>query len=237
VTTFSQMVDAIIRETKRPDMLQEIAGYLNATIRDVHMEPERGNAITFWDNLREIQFAATSQDRQTWDLPRPEVFQTELCVRFDSQFTRDGKQVFARKVTPGAGMDSFDYYYYRGGPTFAFGGRIGYGGVGSLVSVAWFEFPRALKYYPVATRDVTWDEETGWAYGPGIITPEQQIAAQARHSNWLLDRWAETLKEGLRAKVYKRLSDETRQRTSYSLFMQQRQGLVTSEQADLGGPY
>jgi hypothetical protein len=48
-------------------------------------------------------------------------------------------------------------------------------------------------------------------------------------------RWSDVLREGLRAKVYKRISDQLRAQTSYSLYSQLRQGLFTSEVAELQG--
>ncbi len=50
-------------------------------------------------------------------------------------------------------------------------------------------------------------------------------------------RWSMVVEEGLRAKIYKRISDTERARTAYSLYAQQRQGLITSERADNGGAW
>jgi hypothetical protein len=235
MTTFSQLVDKVVLETSRPDMLSQIADYLNQTIREIHAEPERGKVYFYESNYREAQVTAASETGLTWTIPNVAIFQKELCVRFDNQWSRDGEPVYAEKMTPGPNMHRKDYFYYRGADSLIFGGRIGYGGLNAKVSIAYYEYPKGLKYYALADRPATYDYEAGWTYGAGIVTPEQQLAAQERVSNWVLLRWEQVLLEGLRAKVYKRTGDETRQRTCYSMFMQLRNLLVSSEAGDAGG--
>jgi hypothetical protein len=48
-------------------------------------------------------------------------------------------------------------------------------------------------------------------------------------------RWSDVISEGVRAKLFKRVSDTERARNCYSLYGQLRQGLMTSEVADVGG--
>ena len=45
MTTFSQLVDSVVSETKRPDLVSEIATYLNQTIREVHFSADRNAAL------------------------------------------------------------------------------------------------------------------------------------------------------------------------------------------------
>ena len=84
----------------------------------------------------------------------------------------------------------------------------------------------------MADRLVTWNEEDQvFEYDPSLNTPELQEAALAKVSNWILNRWEDTVAEGLRAKVYKRTSDTERARTCYSMFQSMRSGMWTSENA------
>lgn len=228
MTTFSQLVDDIVRETRRPDLSADIADYLNQTIRELHFTPERGAVIHYRENLRELQLTANSDTSFGWDIPRPALFQSMQAVRYDSIYDRNGNHIYASEESPGRNLVNKTWFYYRAGGRFNFSG---YGASGSLVSLAYYEYPRALKYYASANRPATWDMEAmAFAYGTGWdATDELKLDARNLTSNWLLVRWRDVVAEGLKAKVYKRASDDARARTSYSLYSQLRTGLFTSE--------
>ena len=233
MTTFSQMVDEAVYESKRPDMRTEIATYLNQTIREVHFRPDVNAPLTYRDNFKEARLVADRDEGLTFDLPNPATFQRIAGVRYATVFTRSGEPVWATEKVPGPGIRAEDYFFYRIGSSLIFAN---YGGAGSIVDLGWFEFPNRLKYEPTQlNRTATYDDYDGWTYRADINTPELQRLARERTSNWLLLRWHDVLMEGVRAKIYKRVSDEVRQRTSYSLFQQLRQGLWISETAELGG--
>lgn len=237
MTTFSQMVDKLSDETNRPDLRSTIDSYLNQTIRELHFDPKSGSVVFFSENYREVAITVDSLDRQTWQVPNPPLFQSEAAVRFDNSFV-DGRRAYAQRVVPGPKMEQEDYYYYRAGTTFVFGGVAGYGAVGSTIAMAYFEYPPGLKYSISGTRPAIYDIEAGWTYATDYdINDETRLAAQALTTNWLLMRWYMVIEEGLRAKIYKRLADQQRAATSYSLYMQLRQGLYTSEIADVSGYY
>lgn len=239
MTTFSQLVDEMVTETRRPDLRSEIATYLNQTIREVHFEPSRGNVVFYVANRREIEITAASDESEVWDIPNPATFQGVEAVRFASM-NHLGRLPWAKGVNPGSIMAVEPFYWYRAGSQLAFGGTIGYGGIGGKIQLSYFEYPRALKYRTAELREAVYDVDSGWTYNTVDSvdygsTDELKLEAQEKTTNWLLLRWADVLREGLRAKVYKRLSDEGRQRTSYSLYQQLRQGLFTSEVAELVG--
>jgi hypothetical protein len=213
-----------------------MAGYLNQTIRELHFEPTGGSVVFYEGNSKEQLVTATSQERQVWELPRPALFQGLAAVRYDRMWDGRGNQVYARQRQPGPRLETEDYCYYRVGQSFVFGGKCGYGGVGATISLFYFEYPRSLIYYAANERPATWNPESfTWSYLPAYDSNEEQRAlARELVSNWLIQRWEAVLEEGLRAKIYKRLSDDVRQRTSYSLYSQLRQGLYTSEIADVG---
>lgn len=234
MTTFSQMIDSMVAETKRPDMRSEFASWLNQTIRECHFEPERGNVVFLRPNYREERVVADADDAYSWPIPNVATWQGVAAVRFDNVWDR-GRQTFAQEVYAGRAAGLVTHAYQVAGDRIFFKG---YGGLNAALSLAWYEYPPALKYYSADARPASYDLADGWTYHADFdVDDETRTDARIRTSNWLLMRWSMVLEEGLRAKVYKRLSDETRQRTSYSLYSQQRQGLITSERADLGGAW
>lgn len=230
--TFSQMVDAMVSETKRPDLVSEIARYVNQTIRELHFSGDRNAVIFYEENYREATITATSETNQTWDIPDPTIFQKMAAVRYSDVFDRNGDVIWAKPTTPGRHLNQLDYFFYRAGGSFAFAG---YGGINSHIDLSWYEFPKSLTFKSVAARPASFDIETGWTYADGINTDELKAAAQLLTTNWLLMRWNDVVAEGVRAKVYKRLSDTERARTCYSMYGSLRQGLWTSETAQLIG--
>lgn len=230
--TFSQMVDEMVSETKRPDLVSEIARYLNQTIREVHFSEDRGAILFFAENFREELITAGVESGLTWDIPEPTQFQKMQGVKYNSVFDDDSNAQWARETTPGRHLNSLSRFYYRAGNTFVFAG---YGGLNAQVSLGWYEFPRSLKYKAAGARPAEYDIESGWTYLDPMWTDEQKEGARELSTNWLLMRWSDIISEGLRAKVYKRLSDDTRARTCYSSYQALRHGLWTSETAELYG--
>lgn len=228
--TFSQMVDEMVSETKRPDLASEIARYVNQTIREVHFDPERNAALFFPENLREKQIVATSEYGQVWEIPNPQSFQQMLGVMLPAIQDRNGKAIWSKETSPGRHLGDLDYFHYRVGGSYVFSG---YGGIGGIISLAYYEFPRSLKYYSEATRPAQYDMENGWSYADGVNTPELEEAARVLTSNWLLLRWSDVISEGVRAKLYKRISDTERARVCYSMYKGLCKGLWTSETAVL----
>lgn len=232
MTTFSQLVDSVLAETSRLDLQAHAISYLRQTIRECHLDPERNTAIFMWPNYAEAQLTADEDSAFSWQIPDTTRFQGEQMVRFDSVW-EDGKQVFATPLIPGYGGNLQRYAYQKVGDRIIFSG---YGQTGGIISLAYYQFPPALKYYSVATRPASWDEVDGYTYHADYnTTDELKEEARLLTTNWLLERWDMVLEEGLRAKIYKRLSDTERARTSYSLYMSLRLGLQNSEQADLAG--
>jgi hypothetical protein len=238
MTTFSQLVDEMVIETRRPDLRSEIATYLNQTMREVHFEPSRGNVVMYPENRKEDEITATVDSAQIWDIPNPATFQALEAVRFASLGM--GKYEYAVERRPGPSLQQVPYYYYRSGSSFVFGGVLGYGGIGGKIQLSWFEYVASLKYRITGERPATYDPESGWSYFTVNsvnydLDAASRVLARSLVSNWILLRWSDVLREGLRAKVYKRLSDQLRAQTSYSLYSQLRQGFFTSEAAELQG--
>lgn len=233
MTTFSQLINKMVAETRQKHLIPEITSYLNQTIRELHTDPVR-NAVVFYPaNMKEAQITATLDQGQTWTVPNPSKFQQLRAARYDSVYDDRGKPEWPPELKPGRIMKDICAYYYRVGNTYVFSG---YGGAGGIVSLAYYEFPGVLRYYASGAEPATYDEIDGWTYRSDIGTDDaSRLVAQNLVSNWLLLRWPMVVEEGVRAKVYKRLSDDGRARTSFSMFTQQRNGVYTGDSAELGG--
>ena len=234
MSTFSQLIDDVIQEQKRPDMLSLAASYLNQTIREVHFRADTGSILHFLSNFHELQVTASSESGYAWNIPDPAIFQGLTQVQYaDVWDAATDSPAWSRETQPSRTLNTDRPYHYRVGQSFVFSG---YGGVNKRINLGFFLYPRRLKYKALAQRLVTYDEYLGYTFAPSITTPEQEAAAMEQETNWLIQRWYDVLAEGLRAKILKRTGDEVRGRTSYSLFNTLRQGLWTAEVADLGGP-
>lgn len=229
--TLSQLVDDVAAEVVRPDMIVEITRFVNQTIREAHFSPDRKAATLFKGNFRESQLTASVETGFTWDVPNPATFQVMAGVQYPGTFDSNGYAVWPREITPGPHLRQKDYYYYRVADTFAFSG---YNGVDALVNVGYYEFPASLKYYAEDARPAVYDPVDGWTYHDDFDdTDELKETARNLVTNWLLLRWSDVISEGVRAKVYKRVSDTERARLCYSAYESLRQGLWTSETMQL----
>lgn len=224
-TTFSQLVDKMVQETLRPELRVQVASYLNQAIREVHFDPQTNGAMKFKDNFTELSLTAGVESGFTWEIANPDRFQAMQVVQYPNVYV-DDKESFPEELVPSRGMVGKTRFYYRASGVYVFKG---YGGVNGIVNLGFYEYPRALKYYPVDQRVATYDDVMGWTYADTVVTPGDEALARQMTSNWLLIRWDTVLEEALRAKVYKRLEQTERARTSYSLYTALRRGLVTSE--------
>jgi hypothetical protein len=233
MTTFSQLVDKMVAELKRPDLQVEIASYLNQTIREMHIEPTRNNTVLYPSNRKEDQITTTVESGQTWNVPKASTFQGPLVARYENVFDSECQPVWPKEVKPGPIMSKIQEYFYRAGSYYVFNC---FGGVGSLITLMWYEYPPVLNYYASALRPGSYDEVNGWTYLSSYNDSDlHRQQAQDLCTNWILLRWSVVVEEGVRAKVFKRLSDDVRARTSYSMYMAQRNGVYTGEMAEFGG--
>jgi len=236
MTTFSQIVDSLVLETKRPDLRQEICSYLNQTVREVHTHPERGGIQVFKDNLKEDILGADTEQGFAWDIPNVALFQCMAAVRYDSVFDQDGYPVWAKELNqPSRVMNTERHWFYRSGTRVFFRN---YGGRLALLSPSWYEYPPSLAYYASADRPVVYDLAGVPTYKAEYDT-DASVRADANRlcTNWILLRHTALIEEGLRAKVYKRTADTERARTSYSMYQAMRLGFVSGETADVGGSW
>src|SRR3546814_2211635 len=91
MTTFSQLVDTIMSESRRPDLQTEIATYINQTVRELHFDSEQNKILYFNDNIREVQLTATSESDFSWEITNPGVWQKLWTVAYASKLNYDGQ--------------------------------------------------------------------------------------------------------------------------------------------------
>jgi hypothetical protein len=227
MTTFSQLVDDVMAETMRPDMLVSIASYVNETIRELHMDKATGSSIRFKANLLEVELTTTVDDGHQWEIPVPQVFQGVEAVFYP------GLGKYARERSPSTlyvlseGVDG-KYQWYRSGANLVL---MGYGGSGQLADIAWYQFPRKLVYYDTSERPMTWDDEsqTVTYLTSYDVDDTTRATAQDKTTNWLLSRWESLVMQGARAKIYARLNATDRAKLAYSLFENGKPLLMSSE--------
>ena len=225
MTTFSQLVDDIALELLRPDLRSTIASYVNQTIRDVHFRAGVNSPILFKANRFEELLVATNDSPWLWTIPSVTRFQ-KLETAFNPELGILLEEKSPR-VMKGYSVEPYAAYgYYRTGESYAFAGLSN----GHTIYVDYFMFPQGCKYLASADRIVIYDFDTD-SYervGGGAPLSDSELA---KETNWVLQRWEHVVKEGARAKIWKRLGDDARTRTAYSAFEAARTGLWNTEPA------
>lgn len=251
MTTFSQLVDEIAAEMVRPDMRTrgDIQEYTNQVIRELHTKRQtNGNsmAILFESNRLEDE-VEIAELPAIWEIPAVARFQ-----RFETAYYVE-RGCYARKKHPDrnllSGIGNSDPYWYRSGSGIVFNGI----NEGETIKLSWFEFPRRLAYYmqqsdptPIpnpapsmalaAPRPATWDYETeAFAYATAYdVNATTRENARNLTTNWVLQRWSTVVKEGVRAKIFKRQGEESRAKMTFSLYESLREGMHSSEAFEEG---
>lgn len=230
MTTFSQLVDEMTIELIRPDLLDTITSYVNQTIRELHARRADSSPILFASNRIEAEWTVAASPA-VWPVPSVTRFQTmeaAYCEALDAVFKpRNPGRINEEQFAP-----SNRFYRYRTGPAFAFGDRARLSLIGHTIKLSYFEFPRLLKYYEPAARPAIWDMETeSFAYADAYdSTAELRATAELLTTNWILLRWGESVvKQGVRAKVFARLGEQERSKTSYSAFEAMREAMNGNE--------
>lgn len=230
MTTFSQLVDTLSIESLRPDMKTMIAGFANQTIRELHYEKMTGAAIGFARNLLELSVVANVDEAFSWTLPRQNLFMRMEAVRYPDM------RKYARLRSPSTthafvGTVDWAYFYYRAGNYMVFSG---YGGIGSQIDLAWFEYLRKLSYFAPSANPCSWNDDTqAYTYIAGYnVDDTTRAQAQLLATNWMLETHEEIVMQGTRAKLYMRLGDLDRAKLAFSLFENLRPGLTSAETYD-----
>lgn len=229
MSTFSQTVDEFLVEMVRPDLLVFMCDALNQVIREQHIHPDSGMPIFYMDNRVEVEWTVPDPLPAVWSIPSVPRFQFFESAYYPSQgrYAKPGvdlKRVFEN------GVDAYAPYWYRSGPAIVFNGLA----VAEVAQFSYFEYPRRLLYYATATpqlRPAIYNIETGaYTYATSYdVNATTRENARNLVTNWLLLRWPELLKQGMRAKYFARIGEDGRSKIAYSTYQAMRMGLVTSE--------
>jgi hypothetical protein len=230
VTTFSQLVDDLVRERQRPDLLQSAAMGANQVIRQIHFRGSGpgGSRIQFDANRFEASITLEGAEPFLWPIPHPNRFQGIEAIW---NRTLNGYHQLRRPaVNRALSKEPFaERFWYRTGPQIALSGAR----LGHQLDISFFEYPRRLPYLAVADRTVIYNaEEDTYELAGGGTPTEEQLEAE---TNWVLTRWASVVEAGVRNLLFAYTGDEARTRVSFSIFENLRTQLWHEEPSTVGG--
>jgi len=231
--THSQLIDNLVAELVRPDLLAALSNYLNQTIRELHTTTDNPpTPVDYVGNLGEDQLTANVEEGFSYDLENPYRFQRIESI----YYVQFGKYATERKPSSikafDGSVDGAEYGYYRSGNQVFFNN---YGGDGAQILIAWFDHIQRQQYYASGSRPCEWieDNEDFTYYTVGAVnynsTPELQAKARFLCTNWMIQRWYDTMLQGVRAKLWARLADDVRGKTAYSAYQTMRNQLTQTE--------
>lgn len=212
--TFSALVDDVISISLRGDRQADIYRYIWQTIRECQVK-----AFFAADRVED----SLSVDANPFVWEAPNIFRMMETVKYPYYDTQ-GNPIFPKYITPGKLQSREDYFYYRSGTAFVFGGLE----AGVEISISYFVYALQLLYYVADARPARFDLETQtWTYLTAV-TDAEKLIAQALSTNWLIYRWYSLILEGTLAKLYKVVGDD-RAAASYSLYKQSQNDLMAGE--------
>lgn len=225
MTTFSRLVDDITAELVRPDMTAAVASYANQTVREMHFRPGVNAPVLYDANRIEDILNVTTEGTWLWSIPFATRFQQVEAI-FHDQFgvyiePRNPRIALKEDWSPYANL-----FYYRSGPALALSGV----GVGQTAKISYFIYPPSLAYKPTTgpgARKIRFDPDTeSYQLITGGTPTEADLAVE---THWMLERWADTVKQGVRAKIWGRLAEMERSRLAFSAFESARTAVWNSE--------
>lgn len=224
MTTFSQLVDDVVAELLRPDLLAAIAQYTNQSVREIHFKPNVSAPVLFDANRIEDLIPITTDDSFLWPIPSATRFQDIEAIYLPDPgvYATPRKPMVNRNYSTEPGSQ---YYWYRTGPQIAISGVVS----GWNAMISYFMYPQTHAYKVSASRLIQYnvDLDTYTLIAGGGAPSQSQLDSE---TNWVLQRWGESvIKEGVRAKTFKRIGDEGRARMAFSAFQTQMGGIWLGE--------
>ena len=201
---FSELVDACVRVSGRPDCLIEITRMANEVMREISKRDD-------WPDDLVEERVYRPPDTQAAFLWTPEV--GRLRFRREHEIV-DGCGCKVAFVRPSARMKEFDRFYYRSGESFVFSTN-----VCEPVNIAYYAYQPWRRYYPVGSRPSVFNLETQEYDNPMGIDAV---------SNWLLERHNSVVEAGTLAKFFASKSDP-RQQVHYSIYQQGISHIIRAE--------
>lgn len=230
MTTFSQAVDTVLTETMRPDMRDMIVQYMNQTIRELHLDTMTKLPVGFTSNMVEDEVAidADVDEAFLWTIPNNHRFQFIESIYYPNidEYVKEKRPSTAFLF---AGQANSEYYWYRTGPSQI--AMAGHGGPTETVKIAWFNMLRRLVYYATSARPAVWSDATeSYTYHADYDgTDAERLEALDLSTNWMLERYEDLVLNGVRAKIWIRIGEESRGKMAYSQFESNRPSMVATE--------
>lgn len=218
--TFSALIDEVKLRSQRRDRLADMVSYARATIRECQV------LAHFEQDLVE---GSITTDAVPYMWPRPLRLRGMLAVKPNGQYDRHGNPIWFANKPPGEYKLGDNYFFYLSGSTFIFSGDLL--GTGQQIDMAYFSYSRKFVYYAdVADRPATFDPETEeWSYAPAYdVDEDSRAAGRELVSNWLLEKWYDTILEGTLAKIFKAVGD-VRSKMAFSLYKSQQKDIQHGE--------
>lgn len=223
MTTFSALVDSIVNERKRPDMIVPIASYVNATVRELHTRSNTGDPIRYDNNRVETELTLAGTAPFMWAIPNITRFAQIEAVYNDTQGWYLPEKTPSRNHAGKAFEPWENRYWYRSGTDIIFSGVQ----EGDNIKLSYHTYLRSLAYKSVADRIVIFNMENETYLRADDSAPtEDELNAE---THWALQRWASVIAEGTRSKLFRNLGDVERARFSYSAYEQARTAMLMAE--------
>jgi len=221
--TFSAVVDDVVGLTGRVDaaMRSRIAQYARQTIR----ECQGAKGLKAADDLVEDSLVA---DASPYIWPKPQYFREVHTLEYPAILDSRSLPYKPAHRQPGQSHTDVEYYYYISGDSLILSGI----SVGTAVNIAYFVWSNTFAYVQAeADRVARFDLTTNtWTYKTAT-TAQDQAAARALVSNWILFNWYDMILEGTCAKIWKALADQ-RSVSSFALYKSLQNDFVTAKSAD-----
>ncbi len=226
ISTFSAAVDDVIVRSGRPDRLADAISFVRMSIREL----QTIKGYMFDHDIVEDQITANAEP-YVWtpDTTIEKRWRTMRSVQYPEIFAATGNPIYAHYVGIGMKQNEYDYYYYKTGNSYVFVGASGDDSTEVAINLAYYSYSPILAYESVvADRVASFELETNvWTYLEAS-DDDEEIAARLLVTNWLLEKWYDSVIEGALAKLYKTVDDD-RARSSFALYSSYKKTLTEAE--------
>lgn len=203
IRTFSALVDDTIARSGRPDRKADIISFARQAMREMQVQ------ASFEKDLVEDQITPTVDP---YSYTKPTNFRKMRSVRYGQILDPRGRPRYPKFKMPSRHIEQETLLWYSAGNYLVFKGH-----EITPIDLAYYTYVKPLAYYADADRPAKFIlEDDDWTYLTAS-TAEEQEAAQALVTNWLLFDWYDTCLEGTMAKLFKTYGDQ-RAGATFALF-------------------
>jgi len=231
----SAAVDEVVTRSGRPDRRADGISFIRQTIRELQTVEGK----VFDADIVEDQITANA-DPYVYTPDNLTLYRMMRSVQYPGLITQQGNPVYADYVPIGKKQNEHEYFYYKSGESYVFVGHFASAAATQFINIASYQYARILPYYAL-TAGVRTNapavfnlEDNAWDYHADYAATEAlQEDARELVSNWLLEKWYDTIVEGGLAKLFKTVDDE-RARSSFALYSSYK---TTMNKAEPGTAY